>query len=234
MYRWQILVIFLALSFARIIVTGELNSLTDADKLRLRNIVELKSTLSDNNIANIYYNVNLRLHLDKNIPDSGKICEYLKTVSTETLESIYFATLISKSLNGCSLDVNKLYTKLQTLVKEDSSVTDIYRCGMSISNIGKSLDSAKFSKLLLDALKREDTLLNTGLAFQLASRFNRAQDQKLFADKIADVVVQADEVNSKYLQFEGGLGVSAAVINGIYQLTTVSNKTIGITNVINK
>lgn len=33
------------------------------------------------------------------------------------------------------------------------------------------------------------------------------------------------------LQFEGGLGITASIILGVYQLSTASNKPIGLTNV---
>ena len=37
-------------------------------------------------------------------------------------------------------------------------------------------------------------------------------------DRIEDVVVQADEINSNLLQFEGGLSVSSTIITGAYAL----------------
>ncbi|KAH9418812.1 proteasome regulatory particle base subunit [Dermatophagoides pteronyssinus] len=215
--------------FTSIQAIDEPLSLTDNDKLRLRKIVELKTPLSENTLANIYYNVNLRIHLDKSITESQKICDHIKKDSGETIESIYFQTSIAKLITGCQLDQTKLSIKLQSLINDDLIVMDIYRAGLSLANMGKPLDSAKFSRLLIEALKREDSLLNTGLAFQLASKFSKPLDQNPFVEKIADVIVQADEVNAKYLQFEGGLGVSSAVIRGIYQLATAANKPVGIT-----
>ncbi|KAH7643011.1 dolichyl-diphosphooligosaccharide-protein glycosyltransferase subunit 2-like protein [Dermatophagoides farinae] len=204
-------------------------SLTDGDKLRLRKIIELKTPLSANTLANIYYNINLKFHLDKSVSESQKICDHIKKDSGETIESIYYQTSIAKLLTGCQLDTTKLATKLQSLIKNDLTVMDVYRAGLALANMGKPLDSTKFPRLLIEALKREDTLLNTGLAFQLASKFAKPQDQNQFVEKMADVIVQADEVNGKYLQFEGGLGVSSAVIRGVYQLATAVNKSVGIT-----
>ena len=42
-------------------------------------------------------------------------------------------------------------------------------------------------------------------------------------DRIEDAVVQADEINGKNLQFEGGLTVSSSVVSGAYALA----KTVG-------
>ncbi|OTF72793.1 hypothetical protein BLA29_009720, partial [Euroglyphus maynei] len=170
-------------------------------------------------------------HLDKSVAGSQKICDHLKNgAGDETLESIYYQTSIAKLITGCQLDTAKLSNKLQSFIRDDLTVLDIYRIGLSLANMARPLDSAKFSRLLIESLKREDSLLNTGLAFQLASKFSKSSDQNIFVEKIADVIVQADEVNSKYLQFEGGLGVSSAVIRGIYQLATAANKPVGVTN----
>ena len=76
-------------------------------------------------------------------------------------------------------------------------------------SFGKSLDSLKVSKLLQAALKKDDSLLSIGLAFQLASRLTGADNIAPFVEKIGDVIVQADEVDGRYLQFEGGLGITA-------------------------
>jgi oligosaccharyltransferase complex subunit delta (ribophorin II) len=37
-------------------------------------------------------------------------------------------------------------------------------------------------------------------------------------DRIEDAVVQADEINGKVLQFEGGLAVTSNIIAGAYKL----------------
>jgi len=38
-------------------------------------------------------------------------------------------------------------------------------------------------------------------------------------DRIEDAIVQADEVDGKYLQFEGGLAVTSNIIVGAYKLS---------------
>lgn len=95
---------------------------------------------------------------------------------------------------------------------------------MSLIVTGKVLDSAKVSKSLLASLKKDDTLLNTGLAFQAASKFYKPEEKNPFVERIGDIVVQADEVDGRYLQFEGGLGITANIILGVYQLSASANK----------
>jgi hypothetical protein len=62
------------------------------------------------------------------------------------------------------------------------------------------LDGQKISTALQAALKKDDSLLNLGLAFHLASRFKAPELRTPFLDRIGDTLVQADEVNSKFLQ----------------------------------
>ena len=207
--------------------------LTDADKIRLKKVASLSEPLSNNDLQTIYYHLHVNSMLEKSATiDSGKICSHVQSQQTDlNVETIYFLTSISKLLSNCQLDTAKIFAKLQTLAGTESTVLELYRIASSLANLGKPIDSAKFSKLLVAAMKRDETLLNTGLAFQLASKFSKAEDRNVFVEKIGDTIVQADEINGKLLQFEGGLGVSAAIVNGIYQLATASNKPIGITNV---
>lgn len=194
-----IVIVCLSLLGLTQLVAGELSFLNEADKARLRKVVLLKDPLSANTLADIYYNVNLNSLLDKTYPGAAKVCAHIIAEPAEQLESIYFVTAAGKQLN-CKLDAAKYATKLQAFVKDDLSVQDLHRIVLSLANLGKPVDSAKFSKLLLAAIKKDDTLLNTGLAFQIASKFNKPEDRNVFFDKIADVIVQADEVNEKLLQ----------------------------------
>ena len=60
------------------------------------------------------------------------------------------------------------------------------------------------------------------MAFTLASNLGKSDGATIF-DRIEDAIVQADEINGKNLQFEGGLSVSSQVITGAYALA----KTVG-------
>ena len=182
------------------LITGELTFLNDIDKSRLKKVVQLAEPISSNTLSSIYYNVNLNSILDKSYAYTAKVCAHISKDPADSLESIYFITSTAKILGSCQLDANKLVTKLQSFVKDDITVPDLHRVTLSLSNLGKPIDSTKFSKLLLSAIKREETLLNTGLAFQTASKFSKPEDRNSFVDKIADVIVQADEVNEQILQ----------------------------------
>lgn len=89
---------------------------------------------------------------------------------------------------------------MESQIKEESSVQDIFRASIALVNLGKTLESAKISKVLSTALKKDESLFNIGLALQLAAKLTRPEDRNVFVEKIGDVIVQADEVDGKFLQ----------------------------------
>lgn len=121
-------------------------------------------------------------------------------------------------------------TFLESSLKEGSSVSELHRAGLSLLNLGRPIDSAKIRKLLLAASKGDESLLSVGLAFQLASRLTGAENLTPFVERIGDALIQADEVDGRYLQFEGGLGITANIITGVYELAAAANKPTGLTS----
>ena len=95
----------------------------------------------------------------------------------------------------------------------------------------KYLDSAvvkedamkeKLSKKLLALLKKDDSLSSLGYGFYVASDLGAAASSVI--DRVEDAIAQADEVDGKLLQFEGGLSVTSLVINGALKVTLKNNK----------
>ena len=92
-----------------------------------------------------------------------------------------------------------------------------------MTNAGKPIQSAKIAKLTNDALAKEDSFLSTGLSLQIASKLARV-DQTAFLNRIPAVIKHADEIDEKYLQYEGGLGSTVSIIKGILDLSAIANK----------
>lgn len=176
------------------------NFLNDVDRARLKKVAELKEPLANNELSAIYYNVHVNLLLEKSVVDAAKICAHIQAQAGDSLDSIYFITSTAKLLGSCQLDATKFIAKLQSTLQSDASVADLYKAGSALVNLGKPLDGTKLSKSLLAAIKRNETLLTTGLAFQLASKFTKVEDRTPFVEKIGDIIVQADEVNERFLQ----------------------------------
>lgn len=82
----------------------------------------------------------------------------------------------------------------------------------------KVLDEAiktKVGKNLQEILKKDDSLQSLGYGFYIASELGAPGS--FAVDRVEDALVQADEVNGQMLQFEGGLSITALVINGAYK-----------------
>lgn len=85
----------------------------------------------------------------------------------------------------------------------------------------------QISRNLQLVLKKDDSLSSIAHAFYVASELGSHGEFAL--KRIEGTIAQADEVDGKYLQFEGGLSITAAVISSVFKLTTKLNKEIPIT-----
>lgn len=74
----------------------------------------------------------------------------------------------------------------------------------------------KLATNLQAILKKDDSLQSMGYAFNVAAEL--AELGAFVHDKVEDVLAQADEVDGKILQFDGGLSVTSLIINGILKL----------------
>lgn len=75
----------------------------------------------------------------------------------------------------------------------------------------------KISKNLQNILKKDDSLISLGYAFYIAAELGAPA--AFVAERVEDAIVQADEVDGKMLQFEGGLSITALIVNGAFKLT---------------
>lgn len=80
----------------------------------------------------------------------------------------------------------------------------------------------KLAKNLLALLKKDDSLQSLGFGFYMASELGPSGAFAI--DRIEDAIAQADEVDGKMLQFEGGLSITSLVINGVFKVTSANAK----------
>lgn len=78
----------------------------------------------------------------------------------------------------------------------------------------------KVAQLLQNRLKEDDSLLNIGNAIHAAAFLGDAG--KFVIDRVEDVVVQADEVDGKLLQWEGGLTTTSLLITGLLRVPSAN------------
>lgn len=80
----------------------------------------------------------------------------------------------------------------------------------------------KLAKNLQSILKKDDSLQSLGYGFYMASELGPSA--AFAVDRIEDAIAQADEVDGKMLQFEGGLSITSLVVNGAFKVTKSNGK----------
>lgn len=202
--------------------------LTVADTTRLKTVFNNALPFSD--LTTSYYAILGYSLLGEKITAAEDPCKFINSkIDSKSLESLFFGTSASKLLGNCKINsVSNLQQVLESALKEESSMHDIYYAVLSLKNMGVNFDSAKVAKILTSALKKDDSVMNLGLAFHVASKLKG--DVTSFFERIEDAIVQADEVDGKYLQFEGGLGITSTTISGMYHLAEAVNKTPAVTS----
>lgn len=194
--------------------------LTSGDKDRLRNV--FKASLAQDDLSSVAYSVLGFKLLGEAVPDSASVCKKLqKGVEGGDVQvaAVYQAVVASKALDGCSVQLSAGASKaVADALASDASVSNLfYAVSATLADAAKKLDGAATLKTLQAALKKDDSLPNLGFAFQIASVLKDVDVNAIF-DRVEDAVVQADEVNGKVLQFEGGLAVTSNIISGAYKL----------------
>lgn len=85
----------------------------------------------------------------------------------------------------------------------------------------------QISRNLQLVLKKDDSLSSIAHAFYVASELGTHGEFAL--KRIEGTIAQSDEVDGKYLQFEGGLSITAAVVSSVFKLASKLNKEVPLT-----
>ncbi|XP_076326377.1 oligosaccharide transferase delta subunit [Tachypleus tridentatus] len=195
--------------------------LTTADKDRLRDVIIRALPFAE--LATIHYSVLGSSILGVKIPNAQDLCKQIKDkADPKSLESLYYAATASKTLGNCQVSLSGARQTLEGAIKDEASIQDLFYAVHGLKNLGHTVESAKVSKIMTAALKKDDSVLNLGYAFHVASQLQG--DMNSFFERIEDVIVQADEIDGKHLQFEGGLSITATIMSGVYRLADAIKK----------
>ncbi|KFB36663.1 AGAP007638-PA-like protein [Anopheles sinensis] len=167
--------------------------------------------------------------------DVASSCKRLFTLHAESklndFEKNYYLIGARKNF-GCkeALPAKVESSVKAALAKEASTAQEIYYNFHSAKLAGVTVDEkarTALGKNLQTVLKKDDSLNSLGHAFAVASELGTAG---AFAyDRIEEAFVQADEVDGKLLQFEGGLSITALIVNGGFRLASTLGKPAPIT-----
>ncbi|KAK3880325.1 hypothetical protein Pcinc_015204 [Petrolisthes cinctipes] len=197
--------------------------LTPGDKERLKLVLEPAWSLSD--LAQVLYASAGYKHLGQVIPNVQGVCNFIKSSAGDgaTVETLFLASSAGKAL-GCPIEASAAAIQaVSEAIREGASSQELYHAVTAATNLGVALDTAKVLRATQLALKKDDSVLSLGYAFHVGAQL-KGEVGSIF-ERIEDAVVQADEVDGRMLQFEGGLSITALVLSGAYKLAESSNKT---------
>lgn len=199
--------------------------LTTQDKARIASV--FTSSLSGDTASLHYSLLGLQL-LGEKVEDVSSICSTVSGLANDgNVETLYHASGIGAAL-GCPLTLGtEAAQAVESSLGDGATTASLFFAAKTQASVGARLDSAAVKKGLTAALKKDDTLLSLGLAFHTASMLDG--DLAKFFDRIEDAVVQADEVDGKMLQFEGGLSVTSVVLTGAARLAVKAKKMLPVT-----
>ncbi|XP_043791142.1 dolichyl-diphosphooligosaccharide--protein glycosyltransferase subunit 2 [Apis laboriosa] len=203
--------------------------LTTADRIHLKKVLE--PGLTSNDITFMYYAIHGYTFLGEVLSNKQDICNFMiKVIKDEnniTIEKAFHIASIWQTMGNCQAyslsNIIKVFTN--TIEKETSSMMEIYYAVNGLNILLEKLSRDKIDniiKTVQNMLRKDDNLWNLGYAFHIASDFGTSG---MFAfDRIEDAIIQADEVDGQYLQFEGGLSVTSFLVNGIFKLSNTLKK----------
>ncbi|CAK9817517.1 Dolichyl-diphosphooligosaccharide--protein glycosyltransferase subunit 2 [Anthophora plagiata] len=203
--------------------------LTTADRIRLKKILE--PGLTSNDLTFTYYAVHGYKFLGENLPNKRDICDLLTRVlkngNNITMERAFHIAEIWHIVGNCQAnpptDVIKVLTN--GIEKDTSNMVNLYYAVTGLTTLSEKLSRDKVDKIVRavqDVLRKDDNIWNLGYTFHIASDLGTSG---AFAfDRIEDAIIQADEVDGQYLQFEGGLSVTSFLVTGILKLSSTLKK----------
>ncbi|XP_017125187.1 dolichyl-diphosphooligosaccharide--protein glycosyltransferase subunit 2 [Drosophila elegans] len=163
------------------------------------------------------------------------LCKKIATLHAESklnsFEKDYYYIGASRNL-GCSAKIDEsLLSKVYgSLTTELGSSQEIFYRVVTHKVLGVEINEAtqgKLVKRLQELLKKDDTLSGLGYAFNVAPLLGASAS--FIANRVEDAIVQADEVDGKLLQFEGGLSITSLIINGAFGVSKTFNKPLPVT-----
>lgn len=174
--------------------------------------------LRSNDLQAVYFS-------SANVASTQEYCARLSTVYAESklndFEKNFYFTGSLKNF-GCKEPVPAKVTEAvkNSLLKDASSSQEVYFNLHAAKSLNLPVDEtvkARLAKNLQNILKKDDSLNSLGHGFAVAAELGT---HGAFAfDRVEEAFVQADEVDGKMLQFEGGLSITALIVNSAFKLS---------------
>ncbi|CAI4228246.1 unnamed protein product [Auanema sp. JU1783] len=217
---------FLLLGVCIVGINAYLGAWNDEDTGRLgKSLQQVLSTKKDD-IASLHYAASTLklLNVQATTASAQAACDIAKKADLKSLESLYHAAGLSSALPNCAFSsVNGVKETLNAVLKE-SNVTPVklFQALKVAELLAIQVDKAAFDTALTASLKDANT---PGLiaGINAANLLEKATSAK-YGAKIASIISQANVVDGKFLNFDGGLATTADAIVGVQTLAAQHGK----------
>lgn len=191
--------------------------LSGADLQRLQQV--FGEGLKSNDIQSVYYGaINFGKTTPKEKEEACKLVAKLhKDSKLNEFEKNFYLVATYKKL-FCPSPISESIQDVITLKKEFTTAHEIYYNYFATLALGNPISDevkANLVKNIQSILKKDDSLSSLGHAFHIAAEIGALASP--IADWIEGTFAQADEIDGKLLQFEGGLSTTALLINGAFK-----------------
>lgn len=196
--------------------------LTTRDKEQLKTL--LVKGLKSEKLSDVFYGVSGLQQLNEQIPDVQAVCNKIVNLvgKSKSLESVYFSTSAFKAIGVCSNklavdeSVQDVYIMLEKKDIRDVHMSDLYFGVSILNNLNlKPKDITKLINIIKRKMKPDDTIADFGYSIHLLASLG--PEGRFAFNRLSDAIMQVDQVDRKFLQFEGGLSVTALVVTGVYK-----------------
>ncbi|XP_023179599.2 dolichyl-diphosphooligosaccharide--protein glycosyltransferase subunit 2 [Drosophila hydei] len=158
------------------------------------------------------------------------LCQKIVALHAESklnnFEKDYYLIGANKNLRCTTKLAESVLSKVYSSLDSELATTqEIYYRLATHKALGVQVSEAaqaKIVKRLQEVLKKDDTLSGLGYAFNVAIQLGPSAS--FITNRIEDAIVQADEVDGRLLQFEGGLSITALILNGVFGVSKTFEK----------
>lgn len=191
--------------------------LSGADLQRLQQV--FGEGFKSNDIQSVYYGaINFATPTYKEKEETcRRIAKLHKDSKLNEFEKNFYLVATYKKLLCASPIADSIQESI-TLQKEFTTAHEMYYnffATQTLSNPITDEVKANLLKNIQSILKKDDSLSSLGHAFHVAAELGAIASP--IADWIEGTFAQADEIDGKMLQFEGGLSTTALLINGAFK-----------------
>ncbi|KRZ51769.1 D-tyrosyl-tRNA(Tyr) deacylase 1 [Trichinella nativa] len=180
----------------------------------------LDSISKQSSIESLAWVANGLKTINKKIPDDKAklICESAKEAvkNTSEIQPIYWAAFAVQALENCQLPTFPS-NHFDKYLSDKSNAKIVAYAVSSIGYLKVKYDMEKM-RSIVSALVKTSTSPND-ISMLLNTAPFLSGDLKFLTDCVNDLVSKADETDERYLRFDGGIGITASIVHGIYQLS---------------